>query len=254
MLTRPPQYILEQSQQPDDNSIPYSDIYQVNERGEKITQEGNRILFMDVIQPDIINNKHESKPSKTHRKRSKHIPMIDLRTFENLLQDKQSKQHEKNINNQDLSTSDMLEIVEGYFEDYKGRKLKLNGDDAQKILDHFEASHKKQHRQTSNSNNKTHRRRRSHSTLTTGPSVNYVERSAIKPPSIEQEQQSISSNEYVSNTYGTSSSPSHYDSQPSDDTNNIPGIEQDYISPFRYMQSSVNPILFREYRHAFNGI
>jgi len=219
MLTRPQQSL--------NNSISYSDTYQINEHGEKITQEGNRILFMDVVQPNIIE-------SKKHRKRSKHIPIIDLRSFENLLQDQQSK---KNLHNQDLSTSDMLEIIEGYFEDYKGRKLKLNGDDAQTILDHFEASHK------NNSNNKTHRRRReSHSTLSTGPSVNYVERSAIRTLPTEQDQQSIPS-EQVN------------DSQISNDpNNNIAGTDDDYISPFRYMQSSVNPKLFREYRHTFNGI
>ncbi len=283
MIIKPPKYILEQPQQLfnhsfpiqqiNDNYIPFSDTYQINERGEKITKEGNRILFMDVIQPDKINNQLEPTPYITprrHRKRSKHVPILDLRSIENLLQDKKSKQHRKPIDNHHLSTSDMLEVVEGYFEDYKGRKLKLNGDDAQIMLDHFESSNKKEHRRRrSNSNNKTHRHRhRSHSTFAGGPSINYVERSAIRPSSqpkfIEQEQQPIPSvsnneqvNEYVSNLYRTSqpSSPiNHHESQPANNTDMTTVVDQDYMSPFRYMQSSVNPLLLREYRNALNRI
>ena len=39
------------------------------------------------------------------------------------------------------------------------------------------------------------------------------------------------------------------------DTNNIttPTIP-DYMSPFRYMQSNINPLLLRDYHNAFNGI
>ncbi len=294
MITRPPQYLLEQSdqsfnpfipiQQSDNNCIPFSETYQINEHGEKITQDGNRILFMDVIQPNMIDNKLETKSyitPKSRRKRSKHIPIIDLRSVENLLQEKKFKQreksidkHEKNFEDNHLSTSDMLEVVESYFEDYQGRKSKLNNDDAQTMLEHFQGSHKKEHRRTKSPDNITHhRRRRKRSTLTAGPSVNYVERPAIRAPSqpksIEPEQQSISTvlnneqvDEYVSNVYGTpektsrpSSPINHQESQQSStNTNKNIAIQQDYLSPFRYMQSSVNPLLFREYRNAFYGI
>lgn len=281
LLTKPRQYAIEQPaqqlynhpmpiQQPDEDYSSFSDSYQINERGEKITNEGNRILFMDVIQPTVVTNKLESKPYKApklHRKRSNHIPILDLRSVENLFQEKQSKYHRKNKlekKHQNLSTSDMLEIVEGYFEDYKGRKLKLNGDDAQTMLEHFESSNPEEHQEIKTSERKT-RRRRSHSKLVAGPSLSYVERSAILLPSIEAEQETVviesnneEANEYVSNIYGStekiSRSPSpiiQQESQPSTDPNTT---TPDYLSPFRYMQSSVNPLLFREYRNAFNGV
>jgi hypothetical protein len=292
MITTHQKYSLEQPeqsfnpiQQTDDNYSLFSDTYQINERGEKITKEGNRIVFMDVIQPDTINNNTTStttelqpyKPPRSHRKRSKHIPVIDLRSVENLLKKSKSKSHRKNDDNDEipfendhLSTSDMLEIVEGYFEDYKGRKLKLDSDDAQAILAHFESSHQTKHRQTSNPNNHHHHhRRRTHSTLTAGPGVNYVERPSIRPKSIESQQQPIPSvlnneqvGQYVSNIYGTPKNPSQpsspispHEPEPSNDVNQLTtATNLEYISPFRYMQSSMNPLLLREYRNNFQGI
>jgi hypothetical protein len=292
--TRRRKYILEQpqqsfnqsipiQQQTDGNYIPFSDTYQINERGEKITSEGNRIVFMDVIQPNVINDNIEPKPHltpKSRRKHSRHVPVIDLRSVESLLRDKKSQQRrksrdhkEENLEDPHLSTSDMLEIVEGYFEDYRGRKLKLNGHDAQTMLDHLESSNKKLHRRTSHSNEKTHRHhRRNHSTLTAGPGVNYVERPSIQPPpepaAIEPPPQPVLSvsntaqvDEYVSNIYGTpektsqpSSAINHQETPSSNNTDPMAVTNPNYISAFRYMQSSVNPLLLREYRNVFNGI
>jgi len=48
----------------------------------------------------MIDNKIETKSyitPKSRRKRSKHIPIIDLRSVENLLQEKKFKQREKSI-------------------------------------------------------------------------------------------------------------------------------------------------------------
>ena len=110
-----------------------------------------------------------------------------------------------------------------------------------------------------------HRRRQHHSTIKSGPPINYVERSQIKLPS----QQSLPArrslnneqvDEYVSSIYGSSekaassikSSTSHQHTQA-----NVPEPtmqNQEFISPFRYMQSSINPLLLHEYRQAYGGI
>ena len=260
-----PQYASEQPQQslispnPDQqtnvNYIPYSNTYQVNEHGEKITQEGNRIVFMDVVQPNINNNKNEAEQyitptprshSHRRRRRSKHIPVIDLRSIENFINKEKSKQRQKDDNDSEdhyLSTADVLELVEEYFDDYKGKKIELNGDDADIMLQHIEASSKKiKHRRSKNSHNEA--RRGGHSLLTSGPSVNYVERPPIISPPVFN---SDPVNEYVTKMYGTSEKTEHETQPPvnNDEAN------QNYMSPFRYMQSSVNPLLLREYRNAY---
>ncbi|CAF1063614.1 unnamed protein product [Adineta steineri] len=276
------------------NYAPYSEDYQVNERGEKITNEGNRILYMDVIQPNMMmNNNNNIEPipyiaqpvmsrPRRRRRRPKSIPIIDLQSVEKIFSEKKPKQRRRtsiisdqhNIHDEQLSTSDMLEIVEGYFEDYKGRKIKLDGHDAQTMLSQLESSSKRDRRRSKSSNNKTSRRRQSYSTMNVGPTVSYVDRSIIKSPpkhgSIEQPQQqqpptfnNEQVNEYVSNIYGTcektsqsirSTATPHHEPEPSNQINTVNPTEQDFISPFRYMQSSINPLLLREYRHTFGGI
>ena len=255
---------------------PYSDTYQVNKRGEKFTKEGNRILFMDVIQPNIKNDKIVPEPYKTpkirsrsHRRRSKHIPVIDLQSVENFIKEhKKSKSRRISIDNNEqgfedyrLATSDILEIVDGYFEDFQGRKMSLNGHDAQSMLDHLEATKKTRHRRKS--------RHRSHSILTSGPSINYVERASIQSLSqrefIEPPQQPISPefnseqvNEHVSNiSENTIQSIESSKTQPEmeylENNNTASMVDLDYMSPFRYMQSSINPLLLREYRNTLSG-
>ncbi|CAF2716739.1 unnamed protein product [Rotaria sp. Silwood2] len=336
MITIPqkrPKYILEQPQESFDYSTPVqetnvdyadcvslSDSYQINERGEKITKEGNRILFMDVIQPNLTNNKIEPpsyilqksyttstsntipksyiKPKpyttpksyiipkahpRSHRRRTSHIPVIDLQSLQNLFNQRKFKQRresidsdEKQLNDYHLTTSDMLEIVEEYFEDYKGRKIKLNKHGTQSTLDNLESVSEDEHREANISNHKTHRHRQSHSKLISGPLLNYVERSSIRPvskqASVEPNQSNLSVfhnqqiNEYESNIYGKSGkisqtiksptpSTNHHETQTSNKSNNVDvTTTQDYISPFRYMQSSVNPLLLREYRKAFGAV
>ncbi|CAF1041732.1 unnamed protein product [Adineta ricciae] len=267
----------------------YSDTYQINEHGERITTDGNRILFMDVIQPNAQQKSIEptsyiTQPvhrAHSQRRRSKPIPVVDLQSIEKLFNERKSKQRRASLrHDQDdsdinqLTTSDMLDIVEGYFEDYRGRKLKLNGHDAQAMIRHLESSStsKKKNRQESDSSNKQmyheygHRRRRQHhSTIKSGPSINYVERSQMKLPS----QQSLPArrslnneqvDEYVSSIYGSSekaassikSSTSHQHTQANAPESTLQN--QEFISPFRYMQSSINPLLLQEYRQAYGGI
>ena len=212
MLTPRPVYPFEQhSPLPIDDPEPYH----VREHCEKISRISNRILSMDVIQPS--NN---DQTRKSHRKRSKHIPVLDLRSMENLL--KETEHHRHTATHRSAAhDDDRAEIVEGYFEDSRGRKLKLNGTDAQTMLEHFETSHRPH-------------RHRTPSTFTAGPDINYVERSSSQlpsmnspppPPPIEHEENVQAPAE--------------------------PFDTPDFISPFRYMQSSVNPSLFREYRHLF---
>ncbi len=278
------------------NYAPYSDNYHINERGEKITSEGNRIIYMDVIQPNTIIPNFQPPPyttqppsyttqpppyttqpppyttqsvrSYSHRRRSKHIPIINLQSIENLFNEKKSKQrqtniydNEKNLSEQQLTTSDMLEIVEGYFEDYKGRRIQLDGHDAQAMLGHLEPSSKKDHRRPDSVNKKTHRRRRSYSTINIASSINYVEKSVIKSPSQhssihkQAEYNNEQANDYVSGVYGTSRSittPTNH--QETQRVNTVALSDQDFISPFRYMQSSMNPLLLREYRNTFSGV
>ena len=296
-----PSYILEQPQQVSYPSIPvqdtiptytaFSDTYRINERGEKITEEGNRILFSDVIQPNVINNNIQAQSYKTpkfyaysNRKRSKHIPVIDLQSIQNLLNNRAFKQRRKSINidektlqDHHLATSDMLEIVEEYFEDHKGRKIKLNNHNTQALVDYLEPSNTKRRRST---HNKRVRRRRTHSTLNAGPSISYVERPYVRPSaehgSIELQQQEPTPfvinnervNEYVSNIYGTSekksrspkssssssSSHNHHETETTNTTNNVNVQNQDFVLPLQYMQSSINPLLLREYRKPFGEI
>ncbi|CAF1241556.1 unnamed protein product [Rotaria sordida] len=296
-------YILEQSQESFDYStpiqqeihidyIPIGDAYQINRRGEKITKEGNRIMFTDVIQPNLtttnnIESKSNTPPksditpkARSHRRRTTQIPVIDLQYIQNLCNERKFKQRqtsidsdEKPIDDYHLTTSDMLEIVEEYFEDYKGREIKLNNRDTPTMLNHLELLNKNEHQEENNSINKTyhHHRRQNHSKLISDPSLNYVERSSIKLRSKQTLTDSkrsnphILNNEHVSNIYGTSKKKSrsiksstlstkHHESQISNDTNTVDITNSDYISPFRYAQSTINPLLLREYRKTFNGI
>ena len=275
MITMGQRYSIEQPEQTDDDYSPsFSNTYQINEQGEKITKEGNRIVYMDVVQPNTTNNNNndiaEIQPYETprsRRRRSKQIPVIDIRSIEGLRRRSKSKPARRIADidaipsdNDHLSTSDMLEIVEGYFEDYKGRKLKLDGNDAQALLDHFELSYEtKQRRRSSTNTHHHHRRRRTHSTLTSGPGVNYVERASIRQSSIEplaeQQQQLtqlVANNGQINQiepavTIPHESEPSNVVNQPTTVTNT------EFMSPFRYMQSSINPILFRDYLHVFPG-
>lgn len=193
------------------NYIPITDVpsmsYRINERGEKITKEGNRIIFMDVVRPNLNKNQTDLQSytpsiskSRSHRKRSsrKHLPIYDVDSIQRIYDEKKSKNQrqtnlntDENVNNNSdhtkpVSTPDKLEIIGGFFEDPHGHKTKLNQFEAQTILDHFESSSKiKQQRKnstissTSSSKSGSHNRR-SHSKIsTTISSINREEDPSI---------------------------------------------------------------------------
>ena len=282
------------------NYIPVSNdssiSYRINERGEKITKEGNRIIFMDVVRPNLNKNQTDLQSytpsiskSRSHGKRSskKHLPIYDVESIQRLYNEKKSKNQQQtnlntteNVNNDSdhtkpTSTPDSLEITGGFFEDSHGHKTKLNQFEVQSILDHFESSSKiKQQRinsiisSTSSSKSGSHNRRSHSKTTTTISSINREEDPSITTVSqiqgipikkLTSPTLSILTNdklhEYVKNIYGTpqsiksSSSSTRQESIKSLDKTAV--MNTAYVSAFRYMQSSINPNLIREYRNAY---
>jgi hypothetical protein len=277
------------------NYVPPSDLssfsYRINERGEKITKEGNRIVFMDVIQMNTNKQQIDSQSyvpsishSRSHRQRSlKHVPIIDIQSIERLFNEKNSqnqrrtsinidnKSKDQSTNTNHLTTSDKLEPIN---QDYHENPIKLNDQTTQATHDQFESSSTKDQRRKSsiisstNSSKSETRHRRSRSSLIAGPPINYVERPLIPsstpseasskiqkivpvPPTLTDEKL----NEYLSNIYGTARS---IKSNSSSTTHqeirslNNPTVENPtYISAFRYMKSSMNRDLFEEYRNAY---
>ncbi|CAF2077689.1 unnamed protein product [Rotaria magnacalcarata] len=297
-----PTYVFQQPQQVFNPSVPIQepdtdyasmyDGYYINERGEKITREGNRILYMDVIQANATDNdlvpksneasKVPRRHRRRHRRRFNHVPVLDAQAVESIINEKKAKQQRRKTTDADekyLTTSDMLEMVDEYFGEYKGKKHKSKNHPVQTKLDHLELSNIQEYQESNSSNNKTyHRRRRSHATLTSGPSITYVERPppmkhASEQTWIEHQQQSNfpplnneQVNEYVTNIYGTSKHELQSVKSPAPSTNNreaqafqtnthpVTPTNEEFISPFRYMQSSVNPLLIREYHKALRGV
>ncbi|CAF0908867.1 unnamed protein product [Rotaria sp. Silwood1] len=298
ILPQQPLNIPNPVQEPITNSLSQTELpsfsYRINEHGEKITKEGNRILFMDVVQLETNKNQinTQSYQSSTSRSRSrpqrlsKQVPTIDNKRYQRLYDENKSKTQryryiddkpqDHSNNTKRLTTPNTFEIVDGYFEDRNGRQIKLNNHQAQLMLNHFESSNiKKQERKINtissiNSSKHQAHHRRSKSTITTGPSVNYVERPSIPsssstykssivkqkpptPPVLTHEKL----NELVSNIYGTtrsvkpnSSSINHQERNSSISTTTTV-INPTYISAFRYMKSSVNPKFLQEYRDAY---
>jgi hypothetical protein len=241
-------HVSEETQQ-----ISVIDTYQINDRGHKKAKERNRTVFMDLAH---LNNA-QSQPRR-RRRRSKHVPIFDLQTIKNLSHDRKSKQRrQSSIDTNEKSTDhslpsiDMLEIVDGYFEDYKGKKVELNGRDAQIMLDQLQSSTKEKRDDISSIDSSNYEiRRRNHSTLSGGPSVSYGEHPVIIPPSPH-------STEQMSNYETNIKSIDDHEIQ--SDTNTVPDLNvpshlnDEFISVFRYMQSSVNPLLLRNYSQRFTG-
>ena len=97
-LTDPIQKLHVDCNQPEDSS---SISYQINEHGEKVTKDGNRIVFMDVVRmnpnqsppTDLQPYKSSTPRARSHRHRtSKKIPIIDMRSIEQLFNEENSKQ------------------------------------------------------------------------------------------------------------------------------------------------------------------
>ncbi len=262
--------------------------YQINENGEKITKNGNRIVFMDVVQMNTDKKPIDSQSyipirphPRSHRQRSsKHTPVIDIPRIEQLFNEKNSKnQRHISINTDNKSKDqpnhinplpilDKLETVVEYFEDYYENQMKLND----QIVQSDSSSIKKQRRKssttssTNSSKNETHHRHK-HSTLISGPTINYVERPLIPSVTPTQVSSDIKQNnplppvltneklnEYVSNIYGiarsikSSSSSTHQEIKSLD---NITVTNTGSIPQLRYMQNSIDRNLLEEYRNAY---
>jgi len=276
------------------NYVPSSDYsnfsYRINEHGEKISNDGNRIVFMDVVQINPTNNQIDSQSytspishARSHRQRSsKRIPVINIESIERLFNEKNSKNQQRtniNVDNKSkdqlnntnhLITSDNLDTIDRYVEEYNGNQMKSND---QTRTQSESSSTKKSQRKSStisstNSSKSETRHRHNHSVLTIGPSVNYVEHPLIpslapsdvssqikQNPPTRQILTSEKLNEYLSNIYGiarsvqsTSSSTTHQDIKSLD---RAAVANATYISAFRYVRSSMNRNLFEEYRNAY---
>ena len=273
----------------DENSISQSNCslipYELNRHDEVIANEGNHILLMDTIQlrknKGSINSQSYKAHSYSHRKRSpRKLPIIDIQMIEQIYNEKNSKPEKRtgvitdskskdhNNNSSDLTISTMLDIIDGNFEGNNGNKIKLNNHENYSMINHFESMSKQKHNSTISSINSGTRHRYSQSMLTASPSLNYVERPSIKSLSSSQLSLSLKKksfmplvltdkklNKYLSNIYGTvqviKSSTSSTGSKQIKPIDNTTAMNTAHISSFRYMQSSINPNLLREYYNEY---
>lgn len=290
-----PKYVFQQVLQPNNcinpveepaiDYAPMPDSYYINESGEKITPEGNRILFMDAIQPNptendaipIMNAPQLKRHRRRHRRRRPDaVPVIDLESIESILNEENAKYRHENAYTDDsllkdklLKPSDMLDIVEEYFEDYQGRKINLKKPKKPKQTDQSDVQYIQENIEYDSTNNHMHRhRRRHHDKFTSGPKIDYSEHfSTERTLEPQRSNAQLTSNQYVddyvSNTRRSSkrSTPARKSSTPSvhphetqymTNTRKTPPHPEEFISPLRYMQSSINPTLLREYRDAFS--
>ncbi|CAF0904645.1 unnamed protein product [Adineta ricciae] len=179
------------SEQPEDPSrshpkselvyIPSSDTscfsYDVNEYGEKITKEGNRIIFMDVVRPSKKINFADppsyipvtpDKPRRRRRPKSaRHIPVIDLQQLDKLINEQQSKAqrraslqsehtvshdlHQENY----LATPDMLDILNKFFGLNFESRFYSNDKEIQTTIDYVTLHGQKEQEQKRKSSSKS---------------------------------------------------------------------------------------------------
>ena len=290
--TQPQMELPAESEMQQVNYVPKSDPYPVsyfiNERGEKITKDGNRLIFMDVIQPivdkkqkntKLDHNQNLNRTEKSSRKKSTQIPMIDIESVERLFQEKKLKKrrksiplseagnHQNQIESVDLfkyaisrrsearerkgSTSQFLETVS------RPDRLIPSINSVPSIL---------------NSSQGTARKRET-SLIKGGPSPNYSHQASILAssdnaampirslpsrvnPSAAMTDEQL--NEYVSKIYGTSRSvrsSSRSTVQPPTPTTPLiqspPMNGAHFASALRYMPNFLNSLLLREYRNAY---
>ena len=230
---------------------PFTVPYQINERGEKITKDGNRLVFMDVVRP-TLNPQHPELPvyaaTKSTRRRSTHIPILDLKSVEELFAEKKKSSrrrqsvHLDESEKRSLTTTDLFRAI-----------------DQHSVLSSLSTTKRSSHdpspaaRQPSISS-------RSHRSDKSAPSL--VEKKVYPtPPALTNEQL----NQYVSNIYGaagsvrsSSRSTSHRPVSASISSSmrsvsqtpiapSPAAVHPSYMANFRYIQSSVNPHLLREY-------
>ena len=236
------------------SSDPFSIAYQINERGEKITQDGNRLVFMDVVRPTLNNNKpYESNVysvprKKLHHRRSTHIPVLDLKSIEEMFEKKGARRRQSihldeqtidpaHSEKRSLTTTDLFRSID---------------EDRGSVLSSLSTS--KKSIQSSPSSAIGHRvsiSSRSHRSDKSIPSL--IEKKVYPSPPVLTDEQL---NRYVSTIYGvagsirsSSRSTSHRQvSASSTSSMKSPLVQSPFMSNFRYMQSSINSNLMREYR------
>ncbi|CAF1332806.1 unnamed protein product [Adineta steineri] len=150
------------------SKVPFT--YSINKRGEKISQDGNRIVYMDSVRLDTNKNPLDQpayiplKPRSRRQRKSRRIPVVNLSSIEKLFDEKQSKtqtqrrtslnidhntkEHLNHTNH--LTAQDMLAILDEFFENNHNHKVKLDDHELQSLLDQFE-SFNKQGQQRKNS-------------------------------------------------------------------------------------------------------
>ena len=265
--------------------------YEINDRGEKITKDGNRIVFMDVVQlnndlPPIESyprQKSASRP-RSHRHRTpKQIPILDMRTIEKLFNEKTSKKHRRTKTSTDQPSHEPSKSIQHLITPEQSAGLDRY------LSDHHQHSSKSSHRTTSSDRAKqrsqgkrsiassTHSSRsktrhyQTYPSTITGQALNYVERPV--PPSNQISSATTQQNspfrpiltdakltEYISNIYGATRSIHSTSPSTSTTTNrrtNPSSIDRTavenptYISAFRTMQNNFNRNILDEYRHAY---
>ncbi|UJR27144.1 hypothetical protein I4U23_008443 [Adineta vaga] len=220
--------------------------YQINEYGEKITKEGNRIIFMDVVQPNQKTKFTDppsyipvkSSPSRRRRRSKRHIPIIDIQQLDKLISEQKLKLQRRTslpsdtISNKDfdhenyVTTSDLLGILHKYFGYDFDNKIKSNNQDMQTTLDYIDVPDQKEQKRKNSSmsstdSSKSERRQRRSRSTTTNPSI-HSEKERPSIPSSVHSHMSVGSKQksspvpsvlndkkldrYISNIYGTAGS------------------------------------------------
>lgn len=266
--------------------------YEINDRGEKITKDGNRIVFMDVVQlntnlPPIESyprQKSASRP-RSHRHRTpKQIPILDMRTIEELFHEKTSKKHrrtktstdhfpnEPSKSNKHLTIPEQSEVLDRYLSDHHQHSSKSSHRTTSSDRAKQRSQGKRSITSSTHSSRSKTRHHQTYPSITTGQPINYVERPV--PPSnpissaATTQQNSpfrpiltdAKLTEYISNIYGATRSIHSTSPSTSTTTNrrtdpssiDRTAVENPtYISAFRTMQNNFNRNILDEYRHAY---
>ncbi|CAF1159526.1 unnamed protein product, partial [Didymodactylos carnosus] len=233
----------------------------------------------------IVRKKRSSSRlfrKKSHRHR---IPVIDIENIEHLLESPNNTARVRSPLMNEKRGHDS-EIVDGYFEDSTGKTIKLNRDDAESMLAKL---HKGNHHAStipSINSSKGSNIRHGNYSATVGSTMTYAERSSDRvlsksllnsrlstimnsQYSSNNTQEGVGNNhvtQYVGTMYSTSQrerlksreSKQSISSNSNDNQIALPitpalfqATNNSYISPFHYMQSSINPSLLREYRLSY---
>ncbi|CAF1187784.1 unnamed protein product [Didymodactylos carnosus] len=236
----------------------------------------------------IVRKKHSPNRVPRQRSRRRQIPVIDIQNIEHLLEGPSNTERLYNPLTRTKHGRD-FEMIDGYLEDNSGRKLNLNRDDAESMLTKLRQDDHRASTSSSMSSSKGSNiiRQSKHST-TLGSAINYAERGINRSflknlpdsqlstmvsskHSANLTQHSLGSDhvkQYVENIYGASQreqlKPKESKRSTSNKSDNQPSqpitttlfqpqqvTNETYMSPLRYMQNNITPLLLREYRKPY---